>query len=150
MGAFFQSSSGLTRGNRAIAVALALACLTPGGCGDGLPYKHGTARGNVTIDGVPVPKGAITFSPVGQGQGPVTGGAIVDGHYVCDKIPVGSHTVSFHAEAAEPTQMLDVSTGAMRTVPKNILPDRYREGVQAEIHTGENSLDFELESAATK
>jgi hypothetical protein len=136
--------------NSAIAVGLALACLAFGGCGDGVSYKHGTARGNVTIDGVPVPKGAITFSPLGQGQGPVTGGAIVEGRYVCDKIPVGSHTVSFHAEAAEPIQMLDVSTGAMRTVPKNILPDRYREGVPAEIHAGENALDFTLDSGATK
>jgi hypothetical protein len=131
-------------------VLLALACLTLVGCGDGVAYKHGTARGSVTIDGVPVPKGEITFSPNGTGQGPVTGAAIVNGGYVCTKVPLGSHTVSFHAQAAEPTQMLDRSTGIMRSVPKDILPERYRSGVPAEIHAGENALDFALDSAPAK
>jgi hypothetical protein len=129
-------------------VGLSLACLTLCGCGDAVSYKHGTARGSVTIDGAAVPKGIITFSPNGSGQGPVTGAPIVDGRYTCEKIPLGSHTVSFHAEAAEPTQMLDVSTGIMRTVPKDILPDRYRAGVGADIHAGENALDFALSSSA--
>jgi hypothetical protein len=133
-----------------IVVPLALACLALGGCGDGVPYKHGTARGIVTIDGVPVPKGTITFSPNGPGQGPVTGAVIVDGRYVCGKIPLGPHTVSFHAEAAKPIEMLDVSTGVMRSVPENILPERYRSGVPAEIHAGENALDFALERAAAE
>ncbi len=127
---------------------LALACVATGGCGDGVAYPHGTARGSVTIDGTPVPKGAITFSPAGQG--PVTGAAIVEGRYVCPKIPVGSHTVSFHAEAAEPTQVLDVASGVKRSVPKDILPDRYRSGVPAEIHPGENDLDFTLSNSGAK
>ena len=59
------------------AAALLLGCAALAGCGDGVSYPHGTARGNVTIDGNPVPKGAITFSPVGHG--PVTGAAIVAG-----------------------------------------------------------------------
>ncbi len=131
-------------------VLLALFGLSLSGCGDAVPYKHGTARGIVTIDGVPVPKGEITFSPNGAGQGPVTGAAIVEGGYVCTKVPLGSHTVSFHAQAAEPTQMLDVSTGVMRSVPKDILPDQYRSGVPAEIHAGENALDFALDTSAAK
>jgi len=131
-----------------IVVSLALACAPLCGCGDGVPYPHGTASGSVTIDGTPVPKGAITFSPAGNG--PVTGASIVEGRYVCPKIPLGPHTVSFHAEAAERTQILDVANGVMRSVPKDILPDRYRSGVPAEIHAGENKLDFALDSSAGK
>jgi hypothetical protein len=120
------------------------------GCGDGVPYKHGTARGQVTIDGAPVPKGTITFSPAGPGQGPVTGAPLADGKYVCGKVPLGEHVVTFHAEAAEPTQILDRATGAMRTVPKDILPERYRTGLRATIHEGENPLDFSLLSSEAK
>lgn len=121
---------------------LLLGCSALAGCGDGVSYPHGTARGSVTIDGNPVPKGAITFSPVGHG--PVTGAAIVAGRDQCLRVPVGEHNVSFHAEAAEPTQMLDVSTGVMRSVPKDILPARYRTGVPATIQAGDNELDFAL------
>ncbi len=127
-----------------IAVSLALVCAALGGCGDGVAYPHGSVRGNVTIDGIPVPHGAITFSPAGAGQGPVTGAEIAQGSYVCQRVPLGAHIVSFQAQAAEPTEVLDVSAGVLRSVPKDILPARYRSGTAAEIHAGENQLDFAL------
>jgi hypothetical protein len=60
---------------RGVAIGLVLIGLS-GGCGDGKVRLRGT----VTYEGKPVERGIITFDPA-DGQGPNTGGEIVQGTY---------------------------------------------------------------------
>lgn len=58
------------------ALIATFALLSCAGCGNG----RYPISGEVTFDAQPVPKGTIAFEPV-DGQGPTTGGEIVDGKY---------------------------------------------------------------------
>ena len=121
-------------------VLLAATC----GCRQGPGYETATVVGKVTIDGAAVPKGYVTFTPAVGTPGPVTGGAIVDGAYRCESVPVGDHTATLIAQAAEMTTILDVSSGQEQLVPRDILPAAYRNGVAVTIDPGEIVLDFAL------
>ena len=81
-------------------VALA-ACL---GCSNGASYPHGAAVGMVTVDGQPAPHGTITFNPVvtpGTNEiKPVTGATIEEGHYRCERVPIGKLTTTFTLHGA--------------------------------------------------
>jgi hypothetical protein len=140
------SCRSLRRAAFAATVFSVVLLLAAPGCNRGPDYPSATVTGQVTIDGQPVPQGAITFSPQGADSGPVTGGPIEDGAYRCELVPLGQHTVTFIAQAAEPDTIVDQVTGTRHEVPRNILPPHYATGVEAEIVAGENRLDFALES----
>jgi hypothetical protein len=118
-----------------------------GGCSRGPGYARATVTGTVTIDSKPVPKGHITFSPTGESPGPVTGAPIENGKYRCEEVPVGSHVVTFIAQAAETVKILDVATGTEQPVPQNILPPAYQQGVPVEIEEGNIVRDFEMSTS---
>lgn len=113
-----------------------------GGCG-GDGYEHAAVHGTVSIDGQPVPKGSITFTPTEQGQGPGVGAEIVDGKYRCEKVALGKVRVTFIAQAAEVTTVRDMVSGTDREVPKNILPPGFT-GLDYEVQPGEQEKNFEL------
>ena len=115
------------------------------GCGDDVGYPHATVTGQITIDGEPVPKGYVTISPTGSGQGPVTGGKISDGAYRCEKVPVGPTKFTFTAEALEMDTFVD-ALGATREVPRNILPPKYLSGIDVDVTEGEMEMNFEMEN----
>jgi hypothetical protein len=127
----------------ALAISFVLAI---GGCSRGPNYENATVMGTVTIDGQPVPKGFVTFMPSAKNQGPVIGGKIVDGKYCCEKVPLGKSQVIFIAQAVEMTTIVEKATGAKHEVPKNILPPQYAPGLEADVKSGTNNLDFPLRS----
>ncbi len=127
---------------RITVAALAAVSLGLPGCTRGPGYPTATVRGAVRIDGHPVPKGSITFSPLDQG--PVTGAPIIDGQYCCQQVPAGRHKVTLQAQAAEPNKVYDVANKAYREVPKDILPEKYRSGVDVEVKPGQATQDFNL------
>jgi hypothetical protein len=116
------------------------------GCSRGPGYPSATVSGTVTIDGQPVPKGQITFSPAAHGQGPVIGSKIAQGKYRCERVPLGQHRVTFAAQAEAMSTIIDVSTGQKHEVPKDILPPRYLSGLDAEVKAGKTLLDFPLQT----
>jgi hypothetical protein len=126
-------------------VASVSLCLLFAGCG-GAPYNSGSVSGEVRIDGEAVPRGFITFSPTSKNQGPVVGAPIEEGKYHCDRVPVGNITVTFAAQAAEPTIIYDVATKTKHEIPKNILPSEYDAGLQIKIVAGDNHRDFNLKN----
>ena len=75
-------------------------CLRPGRPG-GRNYASATVKGRVTIDGAPVPKGYVCFSPVGSTPGPVVAAEIHDGEYRCKNVPQGKVQVTFIAQVTE-------------------------------------------------
>lgn len=115
------------------------------GCARKTSYPSTTLRGTVTVDGAPVPRGSITFSPSGPDHGPVVGTAIRDGRFECPHSPLGKLTTTFVLQAAEPRKFVD-ATGVERTVPTDILPPAYRAGVPIEVSAGQAELTFALVS----
>ncbi len=110
-------------------------------------YPEGRVTGLITIDGDPAPKGAITFSPTAGASGPVVGTSVLDGRYRCEHVPIGKLNATFTLQAAEPRKFVD-ATGVERSVPQDILPPAYREGIAVEVEAGENVRDFALESSS--
>ena len=60
-----------------------------GGCSRGPNYRMANVSGTITIDGKPVPKGYVTFSPTAAAAGPAVGSPIADGRYRCEQVPLG-------------------------------------------------------------
>jgi hypothetical protein len=123
-------------------------CIVFAGCGGGVD-SSGTVSGDVRIDGTAVPRGFITFSPTTKNQGPVVGAPIEEGKYRCDRVPLGNVTVTFVAQAAEPTIVFDVANKTNHEIPKNILPPQYSAGIPVEVTAGANHRDFDLKNEAT-
>ena len=116
-----------------------------GGCG-GPKYPASTVTGRVTIDGAPVPKGYITFSPTDGTAGPVVGAPIHDGEYRCELVPQGKLHVTFIAQAAEPMTIFDKANNTNRLVPKDILPPACQQGQTLDVTAGDNQHNFDLKS----
>ena len=125
-----------------VAFASAAICC---GCSKRADFPSGTVAGVVTLDGQPVPHGAITFNPTGKEQGPVTGATIENGRYRCEHVPLGNLKATFTLQADHLRRFVD-KTGVEREVPIDILPPQYRGGLPAIVHAGENQLDFSLTS----
>jgi hypothetical protein len=128
--------------NRAHVICLAVLLVGLAGCG-------GPARvsGNVTLDGKPLTKGAITFAPTGDG--PVATGSInSSGRYTLQvgtqsAIPPGTYTVTIVAvEPVPPTPEHP------EPLPKLLTPAKYNNpatsGLAAEVKRGSNSFDYQL------
>ena len=128
----------------AIAWLTALVLLIPAGCRQGPKYATATVSGRVTIDGAAVPKGAISFAPMPGTAGAVVGAEIKAGQYRCNLVPLGKMNVTFIAQAAELTTMIEKATGATREVPQDILPPAYANGVPVEITGSRSDLNFDL------
>src|SRR5208283_2687246 len=111
-------------GMACLLVACALAS-----CGCGRPrYPSSTVTGKVSIDGEPVPKGYITFSPLSGTNGQVVGAPIAKGEYRCERVPQGNVHVTFIAQAAKPTVVYDRVNKVNHEVPEDILPPECQRG----------------------
>ncbi|MCA9194463.1 MAG: carboxypeptidase regulatory-like domain-containing protein [Planctomycetales bacterium] len=141
------------------------------GCGDGGP-SMGKVSGTVTLDGKPMPKLRVSFSPEGGGASAV-GTTNSDGHYelVClnkKGAPIGLHKVSITTvrEVSSSTTMgssTDASggesyenQGAASSYSKADLkpnagekvPARYNRDTELleEVEAGDNEINFDLKS----
>lgn len=104
-------------GSRLGAVFVALATLV--GCGDRSPHLS-TVTGTVTLDGVPIANGELTFRPVEAGVAP-RAATVRDGHYRVE-LPPGRMLVEVHAAGpatGPPTR--DMGPGF-----EELVPARYR------------------------
>jgi hypothetical protein len=70
----------------------AVLLLVAAGCGSG----RSTVKGKVTYKGAPVDGASITFVPE-SGKGPGASGAIADGAYTIEKVPVGKMKITIVA-----------------------------------------------------
>lgn len=127
---------------RASFLGVAVCGLLLAGCSRKPGYATATVHGRITIAGEAVPAGFVTFSPARQG--PVTGTAILEGRYRLDRLPAGKHRVTFQAQAAEPAKLFDAAAQVEREVPRDLLPEKYRDGLDIEVPPGVSVRDFEL------
>ncbi|WP_339726810.1 hypothetical protein [uncultured Gimesia sp.] len=131
-------------------LALSLVLILSSGCGSDNSVQGLELKGAVTLDGVPLPTGAITFIPVGQGTS--VGATITQGTYQIDSTKgalAGEYKVEI--DSSQPTGK-KVQSSIGETVEEefmNLIPEKYnRKSVLKVLITaeGDHIHDFELKS----
>lgn len=134
---------------RGVGCLLCAAILTASGCGNN---GRVSLEGTVTLDGRPMEKGYIRFSPLPGSTGPTAGGDVVEGKFVV--LPsggpfVGNFQVQITAADFTGRKVRDPRSGAMIDEYTQCLPARYnrQSELQAEVTaSGPNQFDFALAS----
>jgi hypothetical protein len=115
------------------------------GCGN----SPSIVSGKVTLDGVPLKQGAITFIP-SAGDAPTAGASIRDGTYTVEAPPGGKRVeiTGFEVVGQVPAYGND-KNGPMKEVTKSVVPPKFNQNsnLTADIKSGKNeNVDFELTS----
>jgi hypothetical protein len=142
-----------SRGTMRRALAIGMAFLLLGvGCGKG-DRNRNAISGTVQMDGKPLEKGSIRFSPIAGTKGPVSGGAIENGRY---QIPPavglveGRYRVEISAtrKTGKMVQAPLAPPGKMVEEYGEALPPRFNSAstLEAAVKPGQNNLDFALKT----
>lgn len=125
------------------------------GCGSD-SFKTAPVKGKIIFNGKPVPQGTVMFVPVTPGP-TATGQINSDGTYSLttfkkgDGAVLGKHKVVVDAKNELPAVF---PPGADPPTPPPIVPDKYishaTTDLVAEVHDGDNTLDFTLTGALFK
>ena len=119
------------------------------GCDRGPGYPSARLAGRVTLDGQPIPEGKIMFRPVDRGAGPVGGTTFADGAYIADDVPLGKINVQLVA-TRETGNMVPLwpndPQGAQVPEMVDLIPERYKLGIEIVVEGDDEGLDFELQS----
>jgi len=126
------------------AVAAVATGLLGFGCSQG--PATGTITGEITLDGKPLPKGHLEFTPIdGQGQ---TGGIMIEDGKFSGQVPVAKMRVQIHGQK--------VVKGAYQAYPGapledgvvELLPARYHEksDITLDVKRGKQDVKYDLQS----
>ena len=129
---------------RAVVCALALAApLLVSGCGTRRPVVEGL----ITLDGIPVRKGAIQLIPA-DGKGQTAGTGVVDGRYRMEASP-GTMKVIVNWPQANGKMMDPGGSGQMIDRYVESVPPQYNEKTEltVAVKPGVNKHDFSLEGS---
>ncbi|QDU38610.1 hypothetical protein Mal4_29390 [Maioricimonas rarisocia] len=136
---------------RQIPVILSLILLLASGCGDSNPLGRQPVSGTITLNGQPLERGTIEFSP--KESGTASGASIQDGAYAipADKgLPPGEYLVRISAadEEAEPMEMPGESS---KISPELIPPEYNAESEQTFTVSadGENEFSLDIETSSS-
>lgn len=119
-----------------IATALGMA-----GCGN-RGYSTSRLEGRITVDGQPIERGSISFAPLRSDRGPGVSAAVEAGHYVAANVPQGKVRVGFHAVKETGRSIMQFGKPYPEAV--NVIPDKYRVGMEIEIAGDDAHKDFSL------
>lgn len=130
---------------------LAIAAVSSG-CG-GSNSNQGIATGKVTIDGQPITRGSILFTPIDGAMGSVVGGPISNGCYELKGKAgpaVGWNRVEIHAmrKTGKMVQKPYSPQGVMVEDEEEAVPASYNteSTLKTEIKPGPNTANFEIVS----
>src|SRR5262245_30165892 len=126
-----------------IAGAMAGCLLAGAGCGRGL-YPVSTVEGTVAVDGVPIPAGTISFSPLESNTGQAISADIHDGKYRSTKVPRGRSLVII--SAFQDTGEKHVEFGISYPKLKNLVPEKYQTGIELNVDAPTLTHNFEMVS----
>ena len=129
-------------------VCLAIATggmLVATGCGRPT-YPTANLAGEVTIDGQPVPKGGLTFTPLRGGAGTGAYAAVESGRYHAERVPKGPVRV-FVLAGRQTGKTVEASGMAVPEVV-NLVPAHYAAGIDIEVVDDNANLRFDLSSRA--
>lgn len=116
------------------------------GCGSSGPPKA-TVNGAVSLDGVPVPRGAITFTAV-DGSTPTSGTEIKDGRYTAE-VYLGDMQVSLsYPKVTGKKKAYDTPDSPYIESTTEVMPERVRQDseLRAAVKSGSNTHDFHIKS----
>lgn len=139
---------------RSITWTILASCLVCGllsGCGSSGP-KLAKVTGKVTVDGKPVPRADISFTPNEPGGSPSLGKTDKDGNYHLaftqekDGALIGMHTVSIASKKISPDEMPD--DGSVVDSKFVAIPKKYQAkgALTAEVKNTSNVIDFKLDT----
>lgn len=117
--------------------------MTAVGCG-GRAFPVSTVEGAVTVDGKPVPSGTVSFSPLESNTGQAVSTEIQAGKYRSNKVPRGKSLVQINAFID--TGKKHVEFGIEYPKLENMIPDKYRSGIEVTVDAPTLTHDFELTS----
>jgi hypothetical protein len=125
------------------------------------PWTRAAVSGRVTLDGVPLSEGTITFFPSGTTKGPAAGGPIVEGRYAIPAAEgpvVGTNRVEIRSvqktgRLVKPPVAVETDGPPIDRVEelKEVVPPRYNRDSTLEftiVADCDNVFDIPLESAA--
>jgi hypothetical protein len=112
------------------------------GCG-GPKFPTARLEGTVTVDGVPVEKGNISFTPIQGGRLSATA-AITGGRYVAEGVPQGKVRVDFQGTKETGKTVMQFDKPYPETV--DVIPQKYRTGMEIEVGGSDANRDFKLTS----
>ena len=124
------------------AIALSMLLI---GCGPPKsPYPSAQVSGNITLDGMPLESGNIMFIPDGTGQSRPTAVDFAGGAYTLKDAPLGKVRVRIVSTKATGKMI----PGSGREEPEiiDVVPARYRQGIEIDIAGNNDQLHFELTS----
>lgn len=127
-------------------IAVCLFVLLCSGCGGGDgEVPTGQVTGVVTLNGQPLPDGAVSFYDDSTGNS--AGGTIENGKFeISDPVPAGAYKVAIHPP--EPPQPDDVASSEQASVNAELIPFGYQDesasGLTATVVEGPNSFEFAL------
>ena len=120
-------------------------CCLLSGCRAGKgEYPAARLQGAVTVDGKRVEQGTIQFVPQHLESGPITQAVIQNGAYVAEAVPLGKMRVVIHAKKKTGRLITGYSTPYPEII--NIVPAKYRQGIELDVSGDNPELDFKLVS----
>jgi hypothetical protein len=126
------------------AAVIALGLIWPG-CSRG--PATGTVVGDITLDGQPLSKGHLEFTPVdGQGQ---TGGAIIEGGKFIATVPVAKMQVKIRSpKVIGKRKAYDTPEAPWEDELAEALPAKYndRSDITLEVQRGRQEVRYDLKS----
>ena len=123
------------------------------GCGGNDGPPRSTVKGRITLDGVDIPEGTITFFPASGTKGPTAGTSIAAGRYslTSERGPLaGRYRVEIHGSRKTGRQVPApgpvVNPKALVDEIVETVPKRYnlQSTLEADVKPGRNDLDFTL------
>jgi hypothetical protein len=116
------------------------------GCGTSGPdYPVAKLAGSITLDGEPIPNGQISFVGRGSQQALPMTAQIVDGKYQADAVPMGPVCVTISAVQLTGRMIQEYSGANAESI--NIIPEKYRSGIEIEVAGDNLQQDFPLVSS---
>jgi hypothetical protein len=139
-------------GKRLLWIFLPAVLLCAVGCGGGRADR-GAVSGTVTLDGKPVERGSILFTPSEGTQGSAAGGEIANGRY---QLPakigpaVGRNRVEIRAMRKTGKMVPKAFGRPGEMVPEQVeaIPPRFntKSNLKVDIKRGDNTADFDVAS----
>jgi hypothetical protein len=135
--------------SRVLFAAALLSALLATGC---FSSSTGTVTGNVTVNGKPLEKGQITFSPGGN-EGGTAGGEIANGKYEVPDLAPAQYHVSVQATPdvkivmpGDPETKRTLTDEELRARIDPLPKDTTGKEQTIDVKRGKQTLDFKLES----
>lgn len=126
---------------------VALLAVSATGCGRSDSLNAGAVEGTVTLDGVPLEEGTISFTPTAGTVGPAAYGGIINGKYAIAAAPRGP-VLGKHKVQIEAYRDLGEKSNDGTPIKEQVVPEQYNRltTLVADVAKGTATLNFDLKS----